>query len=681
MKPTFALFAIALSAFCTNIAHSAPSRFTLASQDDWAANHGFYLNFENDTSAAGKSTLSTLKLVGGVADGKSWQYIFATPTWVTNHVYSVDLKVGLDKADLVIDGQQVGQTHGGFSPKAIDVTGDTIPDWASAPTEYQVVQTKLEIKDATGNYAASMPPPAGAATLFGGGSMVSMASWHYTGVPFTVHVEFRLEPVTVDKGYNTLVDRYGQPTYAANAGKVKSDKDIIDAIDAEEHHERGWSKVPFDQYGGSTNLDWHDTATGFYHLTTHNAFTWLIDPLGNPLYYKGVCTVNIPSGETTPVTGRESIFAWLPQKGTAFEPAVSDNTWGSEPGIVFVRFENANMIRKYGKSWSEDGTKAEKRRVRDWGFSGFAKWSANWNDVPSTPVLFPRDVPQLVRRPDFFDPKVLAQIKAALTSQMTPYLKSPVIVGWSYGNEMDECITTDEIKQILAKPAETPSRKALVDYAIEEIYGGDAAKAGEVLALSDADMEKLRQFYADKYYGAIHDLIKSIDPNHLFIGWWLVPHWWANENDWPLQAAHVDVLGIDDYARAFDDPLVLSLIKKTNKPVLIGEYSFPPDFKRTRGFGTYQSSVETPEEAGKLYQNWMKATATNPNIVGVCWFEMRDEGIAGRGPGHGPNPVYGEHFAFGLVDVTDTPRWALVDQVRTANLSADGQREAASKGK
>jgi len=661
---------------------AAPSRFTLASQDDWGANRGFYLNFENETSAGGKSTLSSLKLVAGVADGKNWQYLFATPAWTMDHLYSVDLKVAGGKSTLTIDGVPAGDATGGFEPQPGAVTGDNIPEWANAPTEYSVNQTVLSIRDARGESKAIMPHPLGAAGLFGGGTVATLSTWHYAGGPFTVHVEFRLAPVTVDTTYNPLVDKYGQPTFIDYAGKVKADADLTSAIAHERKHAAGWAaSIPFDKYGGASHPTWHDKATGFYHLAEHNGFSWLIDPVGAPLYYTGVCTVSIPSGEQTPIAGRESMFAWLPKEGTEFAAALGENPWGSDPGIKYASFVNANLIRKYGAEWRDAGTAAEKRRVREWGFSGFGKWSANWDDVPSIPVLYSGGVPSLVRHPDFFDLAVVAKIKDVLTSQITPHLNSPVVVGWSYGNEYDEVFTTDEIKQILQKPADTPSRKALVDYAVREIYAGDASKTGQVSTLSDTDIEKLRQFYADKYYGVIHDTIKAIDPNHLFLGWWLVPFWWQNENDWKLQAAHVDVLGIDHYARTFDDPKVLDWVKHSAKPILIGEYSFPPDYDRARGFGTYQSSVSTPEEAGKLYGKWMDATASNPNVIGVCWFEMRDEGIAGRGPGQGPNPVYGEHFAFGLVDVTDTPKWPLVDQVRAANLRADQVREKASTGR
>jgi hypothetical protein len=57
--------------------------------------------------------------------------------------------------------------------------------------------------------------------------------------------------------------------------------------------------------------------------------------------------------------------------------------------------------------------------------------------------------------------------------------------------------------------------------------------------------------------------------------------------------------------------------------------------------------------------------------VGVCYFQYRDQPLTGRGPANGSDElVQGEHFAFGLVDVTDRLKWDFVKRVRDANLGA-----------
>ena len=36
--------------------------------------------------------------------------------------------------------------------------------------------------------------------------------------------------------------------------------------------------------------------------------------------------------------------------------------------------------------------------------------------------------------------------------------------------------------------------------------------------------------------------------------------------------------------------------------------------------------------------------------------------------------MYGEHYAFGLVDIADRPKWELVTRMRDANLRASQRR-------
>ena len=71
------------------------------------------------------------------------------------------------------------------------------------------------------------------------------------------------------------------------------------------------------------------------------------------------------------------------------------------------------------------------------------------------------------------------------------------------------------------------------------------------------DIEKLRRFYADRYYGFIYETVKEIDPNHLYLGFWITVGWWENEEDWRLIARHCDVIGYDRYRNVYGgDPLM-----------------------------------------------------------------------------------------------------------------------------
>jgi len=234
-----------------------------------------------------------------------------------------------------------------------------------------------------------------------------------------------------------------------------------------------------------------------------------------------------------------------------------------------------------------------------------------------------------------------------------------------------------------------PVKQALVNQAVNAIYGGSlsalasawgiqATTAAQAYAATPnppaADVEALREFYENNYYQTIYQTIKAIDPNHLYLGNWVDPGYWVSPVDWNLIAANTDVIGFDYYALQFASTYnVAALIKSSGKPVMVGEFSIPSDYDGQRGFASLFVSAESESQAGDWYAAWLKAAAANPNCVGVSWFEYADEPIGGRG-GSGADAgtalVYGEDYAFGMVDVTDQPKYDLVNKVRAANQAA-----------
>ena len=293
--------------------------------------------------------------------------------------------------------------------------------------------------------------------------------------------------------------------------------------------------------------------------------------------------------------------------------------------------------------------------------------------------------------------KVQELLRAALRQQMQGRVNDPSILGWSYGSEYNEIVTPDEVTSILAMGGTVPAKRALVDEALRAIYGKNAAAMAAAWGVARAnglhaadlygampvppaaDIETLREYYADRYYEFIYRTVKDIDPNHLYFGSWIVPGWWVNASDWRLMAAHLDVMGYDRYAPAFEDELLRRLVISIGKPVFLGEFSFPPSYSLMRGFEAYpDASARDDADAGAQYRTTLEAAARNPWCVGVAWFEYRDEPVSGRGlpRGTGVRLVEGEDYAFGMVDVADRPKYELVEQVRTVNLAAAQHRLA-----
>ena len=431
---------------------------------------------------------------------------------------------------------------------------------------------------------------------------------------------------------------------------------------------------------------WQDQATGFYHTVFANDRWWLITPAGNPAFHTALSNA-VLTWQYTPVTGRESMFAELPTS-ESFTGAWKNNVWGEQGQVSYVSFQIANMVRKYGDGWQDAASALLLQRLGAFGMQGGGKWTPRIPNVPVTPVLSHSDVPNVARHPDIFDPAIVARLRGSLARQIGADATNPFIIGWSVGNEYDEIVTTDETQAMLALGASAPVKRALVDQALAALYGGDlgnlaagwqisAATAADAYAAVPhapaADVEALRQFFAGAYYQAIYQAVKSIDPDHLYLGFWIVPDWWVNASDFRMIAANCDVIGIDYYQPKFLSAELDGLIREAGKPVLIGEFSFPAAYRGGRGFGSagYSQNVTGSDaESGDLYAQWLADTSAYPYCIGVSWFECHDEPVSGRGPGSGPNLVYGEDYAFGLVDVADRPKYDLVERVRAANLAA-----------
>ena len=675
-------------------------RFTLADQSNYAANMGFYLDLEN--TPAGSSTtcqLQNMIVAVGVADGSQWQFIVANPAWVLNQNYTAQAVITPTYFELYLNGQLLGHISSGFSGLPYqDLLANSIPSWAAGTGNYLAGQSSLDAVSSGGSavsevFAADMRPVP--LMLLAPGALSESVPFPYDGSDsLTVTATFSLTAVSANpQTYAPYVDTYGQSVYSTFTGKIQTDADLQTAAAEEQTALAGWG-VPtgYDAWGGVLNAGWQDTATGFFHVTRRNNIWWLISPAGNPCFYIGLDTGPLTTGNNTPTTGREWEFAALPPQTAPFDVAWGYGDWGNT-GISSVSFDTWNMIRKYGSgSWQTTATNLTVQRMQAWGFSGFGKWSSVTGNLPILPVLEPYNVPILVTHPDIFDPTVQGLFQTSLQQQIQPSLNDASILGWSFGNEYDEIITPAEITGILALAGTVPSKQGLVNQALSAIYGNSVsamAAAWGVTAATVADLynssptppaadiETLREYYADQYYGYLYQTIKGIDPNHLFFGFWIVPGWWVNATDWQLQAAHVDVIGYDRYSPVFEDSLLQSLAVSTNKPIFLGEYSFPPTYSLLRGYEAYAAVSSTDDaDAGTMYQTNLNAAAHNPWCVGVAWFEYRDEPVAGRGflGETDLDLVEGEDYAFGMVDVADRPKYDLVNVVRTTNLAMAQRR-------
>lgn len=639
--------------------HAAQNRLILFDQSDFGARKGLYLDFENNFPDGQVGHLDTLSVFFVVGDGKSITILKADPKLKVGDVLHLKAEVSADRAKLWVNEAQIGEQAVVLAPiDAVKATAAQTPAWAASPVDYRLVEKNLVVNGKRYDFSEVLARPL---SMFEVPLPVSIPFRYPADRRLTLEATVKVEPVLSLRSEAPFIDRYGQAIHADWPGKVRSDRQLRADRASEKMITASWKRpAGWDPYGGAKDAGWKAKGTGYYRTLKRSGVWWLVSPDGNPLFYTGLCTAPSVDWDRTPVTGRE--FLWKdPFPKDADLWTLSD--WGAGADIRSFAQHSYNLKRELGTDWKVKAKIQCAERLRRWGFTGLGKWSEGLPNTPWMPVLGLEGVERVGRHPDVFDPKVRAQIEASLRTQITPHLHDPWVLGWSIGNEYDEVITRDEVLAAMRLPDSVPLKKVLVS----ELHG---------MPLTDEAQETLRRHYAKAYYRTLYETVKRIDPNHLYFGFWIVPGWWVNDADWDVSQPYCDVIGFDRYAEGWSG--IEDLLRRQDKPVLLGEFSFPAWYEGKRGFGRYGVFRQSDHESGESYAKLVGDAAKDPRCVGAMWFQYRDQPLTGRGPGRGESLVLGEHYAFGFVDATNRPKWDLVKRARAVNLAATKLRLTAS---
>ncbi|MEM6331889.1 MAG: hypothetical protein AAF823_00935 [Planctomycetota bacterium] len=706
------LLCVGVTAWVAAPASAERHQVYLVSQyEGFNAFRGVFLRLINNPAEGQPMSMDTLRLQLSVGNGNSWRTL-TYDDWELGQTYRVEATLNQGLLTLEVNGKKVA-TSGrvAYTPsERRTVIASSAPSWYNTgEPPYLVLSESLTMRHRGGELASMTWPDEQTLPmrlrLFEPTAMKRVEVGESLRAPWKISSTFRLVAAPDLRDLAPFVDRYGQAVAAEFPGKVTSDEDLHAADRREiawlaEHGVEG-----YDPFGGNKTLGWREEATGFYRVVQRDGMWWMISPQGYPTFFKGVCVVPGLNRPGTPITGREFLYEELPPRDGPFAPAWFTGEWGSV-GIDFVSFHAANMARKYGPEWVRKATDRTAQRLNAWGFSGSGKWSTG-GEAGSRVSSLERmayvghlrlgDVPRVGNRVDVFDPRARQRVEEVLREQLAPHVEDPWVMGWSIGNEKHFMPHHADIVAMLAASPQTPVKRALVTHARDVLYGGDAAAlatawglpgagAEDLLAASpDADtigsehLEALRAFFADRYYAFFYRTVKTMAPNHLYFGSWNTPNWTVSDAEWEIHGRHCDVIGYDVYQFTFAPEHQLELFRSTDKPILLGEYGFPAFYDGSRGFGRFHTSATKDDvESGAYYRSFMREAAENPWCVGMMWFLYRDQPITGRGARVvdqvDPDLVYGESHAFGLVDITDSPKWELIEAVREANLAADGIR-------
>ncbi|MGP8198541.1 MAG: beta-galactosidase [Limisphaerales bacterium] len=389
-----------------------------------------------------------------------------------------------------------------------------------------------------------------------------------------------------------IADQYGQYTGSNWPGKVLQDSDFATQNISEQQwlaaHPRPTDRDTYGGWQGGPQL----RASGFFRTAfvvngrETNAATappnhgrwWLVDPAGQLFFSLGVEVVDY--GETTPVTGRESLFSWLPATG---DPLAAF----SEPGTNrTANFYGMNLYRKYGTNWNAQASERVFNRLDSWGLNTLGDWSDSnlysGHRVPYTVpcwystsglATFTSAAQTMV---DVFDPAFPGQLSAGISPTLSAWMNDPWCLGFFVDNELPWGGWSDDITDEYALPVGVlgyngalPSKAAfasLMQAEYSTIAQLNAAWNTSVASWSSfsnsavtlpttwtpasiTDMSAFLTAFADHYFSAVSNTIKQFAPNQLYLG--------CKFASYPIEVVDVaadycDVLSFDIYVRSPD---------------------------------------------------------------------------------------------------------------------------------
>ncbi|MGM0882898.1 MAG: hypothetical protein ACQEXQ_17910 [Bacillota bacterium] len=473
-----------------------------------------------------------------------------------------------------------------------------------------------------------------------------------------------------------LVDKFGQWMNETWSGKVTSEEQL----QLEYAHEAialanvSLDPTRYDQYGGIKSLG-KQASTGYFRLQTINGKWWFITPDGYPFIIKGVDAASLwESGYKTPTLKPDGtykqIFEELPDR-TAYAPAYTRDANGE-----YVSFLIANVMKKYGSGFESKWEDITKKRLIQWGFNTFSKWTKPKNiTFPFIQSLQdPSNLRRILWTYDVFDPQSGSIIENALKTQLYNARYSKWLIGYTYDNEAGW--NADIVKDVLTYSSSSPAKSAFVDF-LSPRYNDNLATINQILGTNALSFDALKNTPIDiakvpavdiseyirlasrTYHSMIRDIIKKYDPNHLFLGTSIVPTW-RTSLDWDQAAmGFVDAFSVDSYTR---DASWISRYENYGKPLLNLEHSFGSS---ERGLSYISAATMTTSirERGMAYQAFAESQAAHPLFVGSGWYSYYDQPVTGR-----PD---GESYNVGLVNQQDQPYADMVNIMKTTHADLE----------
>ena len=462
-----------------------------------------------------------------------------------------------------------------------------------------------------------------------------------------------------------FVDRFGQFSHDDWPGKVHDEAELQKTREDEDAWLAAHRDSPIpgcDRFGG-----WADgpqlKATGFFRTEKVNGKWWLVDPDGRLFLSHGVnCGWELAS---TGISGREGYFEKLPPREGATKPfwtyhkkPVFRNFYGDPKNAPFWSFSFSayNCWLKFGDDWRRKNAENTARRMHAWGLNTTTGTGGDLmrcaNRVPYVVSIGPssRKIEGANgywgKLLDPFAPEFAESCRRSAEARRAAGTNA-WCVGWTSNNELSWGADGIALARgVLASPDDQPAKVALLKLLAERGVAPDKA--------TDADLRRLGEAVAERYYSTVRAAIKAVAPNHLYLG---------DRNDkrnpevFRVASRYLDVVTVNVYEHR---PSVTLPPDAEDKPLMVTEFHF--GCYDTGYFYASLIPVKDQKTRAACYRDYLRTVIDRPDYVGAHWFCWRDCPITGQ-LGEGANAQCG------LVSTADVPYSELVGAIR--DISAE----------
>jgi hypothetical protein len=449
---------------------------------------------------------------------------------------------------------------------------------------------------------------------------------------------------------NPWIDCFGQYARERWAGKIVDSGQLKVQGVLELEQIKNWQASSSPPAEGSGNR--------FFSVETRDGRWSLMDSHGQPFYVIGV------DGVLNPLRSGNKA---LPQ---AF--FVNDCTPPPE------HFYLNNLELKYGEKFRSTWQQNTLMRLDLMGFNTIGKWSpvsfckSSINPYPYMVTLRVKEpaVSMIKRRggggavADIFAPDFEQNVMESLETQINTLglVEDTRLIGYLVNNE--EAWDWHLIGDIVASPG-SPALAGLIEYLARhfEEPPQDVLRRWGVKQVKKAfkdpsqemklkgpppesvltEMNDFIEYYAGSYFSVIARALKMADPNHLYLGNSI--GWMWSPGALRACATYADVVSLDHYSTEFDTRYFQQISQTIpNTPLLLAEFGFT---LAGHGMGYKQEAISDAETRGRLYEHFLTAAMAHPELIGVCYYTLKDDELAGK------DGQFKKNRAFGFVNTAD----------------------------